>query len=68
MIFIYGDSFKNHIVAIVSPEPDTLKPYCREHHLSHSTMGEMIKHKEVRELIQNDMQRLAKENKLNSLE
>jgi long-subunit acyl-CoA synthetase (AMP-forming) len=68
MIFIYGDSFKNHIIAIVCPEPDTLKTFCRDNNLANQSLTEMIRHKQVRELIQNDMQRLAKENKFNSLE
>jgi hypothetical protein len=44
MIFIYGDSFKNHIVAIVVPEPSTLEPFCREHNIDGSTMTAIAKH------------------------
>ena len=34
MVFIYGDSFKDHIVAIVYPEEETLKRWCTEKNIS----------------------------------
>jgi long-chain acyl-CoA synthetase len=44
MIFIYGDSFKNHIVAIVVPEPATLEPFCVENGLDGSSLTAISKH------------------------
>lgn len=52
MIFIYGDSFKNHIAAIVVPEPATLEPYCVANNLGKfqinrvdgSSLAAIIKH------------------------
>ena len=32
-MFIYGDSLKNHIVAIIYPEPITLTEYCKKNNL-----------------------------------
>lgn len=68
MIFIYGDSFKNHIVAIVVPEPSTLEPFCVDHNIDGSSMTAIANHNQVFKLIQEDLQRLATENRLNSLE
>jgi long-subunit acyl-CoA synthetase (AMP-forming) len=55
MIFITGDSFKNHIVAIVYPEEETVRRYCVENGIATNSFAEMIKTKEVREMIQGDM-------------
>lgn len=68
MLFIHGDSLQSHIVAIVNPEPLTVKDFCRKNNLDSSSMAVMIQHSEVKKLIKDDMQRLAHENKLNSLE
>jgi hypothetical protein len=62
MIFIHGDSFKNHIVAIVVPEPGPVQTFCEQNGLACGSVKEMIKHKEVFNLILNDMERLANEN------
>ena len=32
-IFIHGDSLKNHIVAIIYPEPTAIKEFCEKHEL-----------------------------------
>jgi len=65
-IFIYGDSFKNHIVAIIYPDYDRLK---RDAGLNtfHSA-EELSIHPEIFKLVQKSMEALAVENHFNSLE
>ena len=70
-IFIHGDSFRNHVVAIAVPEFTIVKDYCQKNGLEgHETLEEILeKHGEViYKVIQDDLERLANENKFNSLE
>ena len=67
-VFIHGDSMRNHIVAIIFPEPDELKSFCETRNLSGSTVEEQIKHPEVFKAIESDLSRLAKDSNFNSLE
>lgn len=67
-VFIHGDSMRNHIVAIIFPEPEELTKFCKSRNLSGSTIEEQIKHQEVFKAIENDLSRLAKDSNFNSLE
>lgn len=70
-IFIHGDSLRNHIVAIAYPEFTTLKDFCIRNNLPHHDSLESIlsnHNDQVMQLIEQDMNRLAEENKFNSLE
>jgi long-subunit acyl-CoA synthetase (AMP-forming) len=62
---------RNHIVAIAYPEFTTLKEFCIRNNLPHHDSLESIlsnHNDQVMQLIEQDMNRLAEENKFNSLE
>ena len=61
--FIHGDSLRNHIVAIIYPEPNELQKLCDSLGLEVS-----IHHPQVFKQIEADLARLAKEHGFNSLE
>ena len=70
-IFIHGDSFRNHIVAIVFPEYTNLKTALTAQGIKvPETLSRLLEeHKElVYKLIERDMDQLAVANKFNSLE
>ena len=47
-IFIHGDSMRNHIVAIIFPDPEELVKFCDRRGLSGSSHAARIEHPEVR--------------------
>ena len=55
-------------MAIIYPEPTTLDVWCRENEPSAITFSQQVQSPKVRQLIQDDMDRLARESRLNSLE
>lgn len=59
---------RNHIVAIIFPDPEELVKWCNQRGLGGDTHAERIKHPELREAIESDLARLAKESNFNSLE
>ncbi|CDW86328.1 amp-binding enzyme family protein [Stylonychia lemnae] len=69
-IFIYGDSYKSHIVSVVVPELTTLKQWQEVNQIGNKndSLIELVQYNEVRELIKNDLQRIAIENGFNGLE
>jgi len=67
-VFIHGDSMRNHIVAIIFPEPEELTEFCKSRNLSGTTVAEQITHPEVIKAIESDLSRLAKDSNFNSLE
>lgn len=68
-IFVHGDSLRNHIVAIIYPDPQEVQKFCNKLELqcgdSHS---ERIKLVEVIRQIESDLSRIAKDANFNSLE
>ena len=70
-VFIHGDSLRNHIVGIAYPEFSTLKEFCIRNNLpNNDTLDSILSnhYDEVSKLIEQDLNRLAEENKFNSLE
>lgn len=72
-IFVHGDSLRNHIVAIIYPDPVEVKKFCQQHSLEGSSLetathAERIKDPEVIYNIENELAKIAKEHNFNSLE
>lgn len=67
-IFVYGDSFKSCLVAIVVPDYGTLKLWCKEKGYKEESFQSLCQSEAVKELIQNDLLRVWKEKKLNGIE
>jgi len=67
-VFIHGDSFKNHIVAIIFLEILQIRPFCEANGINAQGMESMIKTKEVNDLIRDELASIAKTNNFNSLE
>ncbi|XP_031624513.1 long-chain-fatty-acid--CoA ligase 1 isoform X2 [Contarinia nasturtii] len=65
--FVYGESLKSGIVAIVVPDVDVLKSWAKENHIP-GTLSVLCSHKKVKELILNDMLSWGKQNGLKSFE
>jgi len=68
--FIHGDSMRNHIVAIIHPDREELRKFCRQFGIGEEQESheELMKHPEVFKQIEADLARLAKDNNFNSLE
>ena len=68
-IFVHGDSIRNHIVAIIYPDPLEVSKFCQKMNLTKpDSHGERIKLVEVIRQIESDLASLAKSNNFNSLE
>jgi len=63
---VYGDSLKNNTVAIIIPDDLEMKRWKEDK--GKSSIEEVVADPEFKSLIMDDMVRLAKENKLSSLE
>ena len=68
--FIHGDPMRNHIVAIIFPDPEEVRKYCTQHQIGSpgESHAELMKHHEVFKQIESDFSRIAKDNNFNSLE
>lgn len=68
-IFIHGDSLRNHIVAIIYPDPEETQKFCLENGGSLTeTHAERIQRADVIAKIEADLGGLAKKSNFNSLE
>ena len=65
--FIYGNSMKNNVVAIVVPEEKWVLGWAETKGLDQN-FGALVQNQELKDEIQKDMLRLAAANKLSSLE
>ena len=69
MIFIHGDSLRNHIVAIIYPDPLEVEKFCNKMKVQcGDSHAERIKTVEVIRQIENDLAKSAKDANFNSLE
>jgi len=66
-IFVYGDSSRAFLVAIVVPEKEYLEAWCQKHQL-HLNFHESCKDKRVKQAILQDLQSIAQNEKFNKLE
>jgi len=66
-VFVYGNGFKSYTVAIIVPDAEILEKDAREKNIS-GDMASLCQKKEIKDLIFNDMKRLAKENSLKGFE
>ncbi|KAF8782235.1 long-chain-fatty-acid--CoA ligase 1-like isoform X2 [Argiope bruennichi] len=66
-VYVYGESLKNFLVAIVIPDKDTVMSWCKEN-LKCNLWNEICNHPAVKKLIFEDMLRRGKELGLNSIE
>ena len=48
-VFVHGDSMKNHIVAIVYPDPEDVKKFCELHGIGEKgeSHAEQVRHPEI---------------------
>jgi long-chain acyl-CoA synthetase len=68
--FIHGDALKNHIVAIIYPDPEELAKWCKQQGIGSEdeTHAERCKHPEVFKQIASDFAIAWKANNLTGLE
>lgn len=65
--FVYGDSFRNHLVAIIVPNPDTVKEWAVKHNVK-SDLKSLCKNTELKRAILAEIQSKSKQAKLNGFE
>ncbi|CAG2106334.1 unnamed protein product, partial [Medioppia subpectinata] len=53
-IFVYGESFKSCLVAVVVPEVTTLTVWCRKNNIR-GTLRDLCQNKEVKRVVMNDL-------------
>lgn len=66
--FVYGNSLKNNVVAVVSPEEVWAEQWAKDNNLKASDFETLCQNEDLKAEIGRDMVRLATENKLSSLE
>jgi long-chain acyl-CoA synthetase len=63
-IYVYGDSFKNYLVGIAVPDPETLLPWAKQNGLGSESLASLCKHPKVKQLIYSDLASIAASAKL----
>eukprot|EP01125_Pyxidicula_operculata_P000454 TRINITY_DN10483_c0_g1_i1.p1 TRINITY_DN10483_c0_g1~~TRINITY_DN10483_c0_g1_i1.p1 ORF type:complete len:661 (-),score=182.25 TRINITY_DN10483_c0_g1_i1:265-2247(-) len=66
-IFVYGDSFKNYLVAVAVPDPDTVLPLAAANGIK-GDINEIVNNKKLKEIIFADLNKVAKDAKLKGFE
>lgn len=66
--FIYGDSLRSCVVAIIVPDMGKVKRFAREQGMDTENLKAVMESKEFKKFIMDDIATLAKENKLSGLE
>jgi len=67
-IYVYGDSFRSNLVAIVVPDPEHLKKLAKELGITNKTHEELCKDPQIIQKILDDMTKTGKNAKLASYE
>ena len=65
--FVYGDSFRNHLVAVIVPNPDTVKEWAQKHGISQS-VDELCRSAELKNQILAELTAKARGAKLHGFE
>jgi long-chain acyl-CoA synthetase len=58
-IYVYGDSFKNYLVGVIVPDPETLLPWAKQAGLGNENLASLCKNARVKQLIYNDLSSIA---------
>jgi len=66
-IFVYGDSFKNFLVAIAVPDPETVLPWAKGQGIK-GDITEVCKDKRTKDLVFNSLAKVAQDAKLKGFE
>jgi len=66
--FVYGDSLKGSLVAIIVPDEEVVIPYCKKNGIQGSNFEELCKNDQLKELILKEILNQGKEQKLKSFE
>ncbi|KAI1292032.1 Long-chain-fatty-acid--CoA ligase 1 [Halotydeus destructor] len=66
-IFVYGESLKSHLVAIVVPENDILEAWARQHNIK-GTINDLCQEPRVKQAILDDLHKCGKQDGLQSYE
>merc|ERR1712060_567506 len=66
--FVYGDSLKPSLVAILVPDEEVVIPWLKKNGIAVSTLSEACKQPTLKKAIEDDMRKLAKERGLHGFE
>ena len=63
-IFVYGDSLQSHLIAFVCPNMDAIQDLCKKIGFKETNLEIILKAKEVKEAVLNELTQVGKEGKL----
>ena len=63
-IYVYGDSFRSQVIAVIVPNPDQLAKYAKENGLTAATTAELCANPKVKKEVMDSLIARAKETKL----
>lgn len=67
-VWVYGNSFKRYLLAVVVPDPDVLVPWAKQNGISATEFAEICKDEKVKKLILDDLTAVGKAAKLQGFE
>ena len=65
-VWMIGDSLRDHIIGFIVVDPDRLKKYCTD--TSKENNAEILVSDDLKQIVFEDLSKLAKDNKLSGLE
>jgi len=63
-IFVYGDSFQSYLIGIVAPNRGMIKEFATKEGILKENIDDLLKTKEVKSYVLNEMNKTGKEAKL----
>lgn len=67
-IFVYGESLESFIVSIIVPDQENVLKWAKHKGMGNSSYDEILQNKDLKAAISKEIEDMAKEYKLNSLE